>query len=56
MSSNGSLFIEIKKKGHRSVTFGDKGMGKIIGISKICKIPLTPLTMFISLKDQILIY
>jgi len=35
MSGNASLFTETKKKGHGSVTFGDKGIGKIIGVEKI---------------------
>jgi len=39
MSGNASLFTEIKKKGHRSVTFGDKSTSKIIGIEKIDKDP-----------------
>jgi len=33
------LFTKIKKKGHRCVTFGDKGIGKIIGVGKISKDP-----------------
>jgi len=37
MSSIAFLFIEIKKKGYESVTFGDKGTSKIIGIGKIGK-------------------
>jgi len=37
MSGEASLFTEIKKKEQRSVTFGDKGMGKIISIGKIGK-------------------
>ena len=39
MSGNASLFTKIKKKGHGSVTFGDKSMGKIIGVGKIGKDP-----------------
>ena len=31
------LLNEIKKKEHKSVTCGDKGKGKIIGIGKIGK-------------------
>ena len=34
-----SLFSEIKRKGHGSITFGDKGSSKIIGIGKIGKDP-----------------
>ena len=34
-----SLFTGIKKKGHGSITFGDKGLGKIISIEKIGKDP-----------------
>ena len=34
MSGNASLFTEIKKKRHGSVTFGDKSIGKIIGVGK----------------------
>ena len=37
MSGEASLFTEIKKKGHRSITFGDKGISKIINIDKIDK-------------------
>ena len=40
MGDNASLFTEIKKKGHGSVTFGDKGKGKILVIRKIGKDPL----------------
>jgi len=47
MSGNTSLFTEIKNKGHGSVTFGDKSIGKIIGIEKMGEISLIPLTMFI---------
>ena len=39
ISGNTSLFTKINKKGHRSVTFGDKGRGKIIDIGKIGKDP-----------------
>ena len=37
MSSNATLFTEIKKKEHENFTFGDKSMGKIIGIGKVSK-------------------
>ena len=39
MSSNVSLFTEIKKIEHENVIFGDKGVGKIIGVGKIGKDP-----------------
>jgi len=39
MSENASLFTEIKKNGHGSVTFGDKSIGKIIGVGRIGKDP-----------------
>jgi len=39
MSGNATLFTEIKKKEHGKVTFGDKSIGKIIGISKVGKDP-----------------
>ena len=39
MSDNASLFIEVKKKECGSVTFGDKGIGKIISVGKIGKNP-----------------
>ena len=39
MSGNASLFTEIKKKGHGNITFGDKGIGKIIGVGKIDEDP-----------------
>ena len=47
MSGNASLFTKIKKKGHGSVTFGDKSMGKIIGVGKIGKDPSNSIDMFI---------
>ena len=37
MSGNATLFTKIKKKEHGNVTFGDKSMGKIIGIGKVSK-------------------
>jgi len=37
MSGNDALFTEIKKKEYGNVTIKDKGMGKIIGISKVGK-------------------
>jgi len=39
VSGNASLFTEIKKKGYGSVTFGDKGIDKIIGVRIIGKDP-----------------
>ena len=39
MSSNASLFIGIRKKRHKSVTYGDKDMGNIISIGEIGKDP-----------------
>ena len=39
MSGNASLSLKLKKKGHGSVTFGDKGRGKILVIGKIGKEP-----------------
>ena len=33
------MFTKIKKKGHGSVTFGDKSIGKIMGVGKIGKDP-----------------
>ena len=39
MSGNTTLFTEIKKKEYGNVTFGDKSMGKIIGIGKVGKDP-----------------
>jgi len=33
------LFNETKKKGHGGITFGDKGIRKIIGTGKISKDP-----------------
>ena len=39
MSGNASSFSEIKKNGHGSVTFGDKSIGKTIGVGRIGKDP-----------------
>ena len=39
MSSNASLFTEIKKKGHGRIKFVEKTIGKIIGIGNIGKDP-----------------
>jgi len=39
MSCNDTLFFEIKKKEHGNVTFGDKSLGKIIGIGKVGRDP-----------------
>jgi len=39
ISSNAFLLAEIKKKGHGSVTFGDKHIAKIIGVGKIGENP-----------------
>ena len=39
MNSNASLLTEIKQRGHRSITLGDKSIGKVIGIGKIAKDP-----------------
>jgi len=47
MSGNATLFAEIKKKEHINITFGDKIMGKTIGIGKLIKILLTLLIVFI---------
>src|SRR4029078_34359 len=56
MSGNASLFSEIEETNGESVTFGDKGKGKIIGVGKIGVSPnaVSPVYLVKGLKHNLL--